>query len=128
MSTPFALIIEDHRATALIFTTALQTAGYRTETIASGELAEQRLLEVVPDMIILDMHLPSISGQKLLAQIRQDERLKLTRVIVATADAALASGLRDKPDLVLVKPVSFDQLTLLSKRLKPKDESNLNGL
>lgn len=122
MSTPLALIIEDHEATALIFTTALQTAGYATETIASGELAEQRLLEVIPDTIVLDMHLPGISGEKLLAQIRRDERLKLTRVIVATADGALASGLRDHPDLVLVKPVSFDQLTLLSKRLKRDEE------
>lgn len=119
MSTPFALIIEDHEATALVFSTALETAGYRTETITDGELAKQRLLELIPDMVILDMHLPGISGEKLLAQIRCDGRLKLTRVIIATADGALANELGDKSDLVLVKPVSFDQLTILSKRLKP---------
>jgi two-component system OmpR family response regulator len=119
MTPPLALIIEDDPQLGNIFTLALQTAGYATEHIADGDIAQTRLAEVVPVLIVLDLHLPQVSGRDLLQQIRADERLANTQVMLATADARMADYLRQKSDLVLLKPISPTQLRDLAVRLKP---------
>jgi CheY-like chemotaxis protein len=119
---PLAFIIEDHDDQNMIFTTALIGAGYNTESFKDGEAAQERLAQVVPEMIILDLHLPGVNGSVILGQIRGDRRFRNTRVILATADAALASSLQPQADLILLKPVSYSQLMQLSERylLHPK--------
>jgi CheY-like chemotaxis protein len=114
---PLGLIIEDNEDQNWVFTTALQQAGYETESIADGLVARRRLLEVVPSMIVLDLHIPHIDGEDLLRQIRSDRRLSKVRVVLATADAVKAEELQPQADLVLLKPISFSQLTLLAGRL-----------
>lgn len=113
---PLALIIEDDPDQNLVFTTALQKAGYETESIMNGEKARLRLSEVVPKMIVLDLHIPNVPGKTLLSQIRMDARLEDASIILATADAGLATSLQAQADLVLLKPISFDQLSILASR------------
>ena len=113
---PLALIIEDHADQNIVFTTALEKAGYGTESILDGITAQKRLLEIAPQLIILDLHIPGISGDALLEQIRNDPRLENALVILATADAALADVLQPQADLVLLKPISFAQLSELASR------------
>ncbi len=115
---PLALIIEDDVDQNLIFTTALDHAGYHTESFKDGLTAQRRLTEVVPRTIILDLHIPDVAGTTLLSQIRNDQRLIDSYVILATADAAMASSLHAEADLVLLKPISFTQLSVLASRLK----------
>lgn len=115
-----ALVIEDDQDLSNIFSEALMAAGYEVETIRDGAIAEHRLKEATPEIIILDMHLPNVEGGKLLEQIRADERLKDVRVIVATADALLGEYHEKKADLVLVKPISFSQLRDLTARYRKK--------
>jgi DNA-binding response OmpR family regulator len=69
--------------------------------------------------MILDIHLPKVSGKDILLYIRSNERLEDMRVIIVSADAALAESLRGEADLVLTKPISFHQLRELSARLRP---------
>jgi len=114
-----ALIIEDDRDLALIFAQALQAAGFATGIVRDGDDALARLAVVTPDIVVLDLHLPRISGADILREIRADERLAQTRVIVATADPRMADMLQDQPDLVLLKPISFSQLRDLAARLAP---------
>ena len=113
---PLAYIIEDYEDQLVIFHKALEMAGYKTEIASDGAAAQKRLTEIAPDLIILDLHLPKVSGNVLLRQIRSDTRLDKTRVLVATADASLGEQLRGQADLVLLKPVSFSQLRLLAER------------
>lgn len=113
---PLALIIEDDVDQNLIFTTALDQAGYETESIKDGLTAQQRLTEVVPQTVVLDLHIPGVAGVTLLSQIRNDQRLIDVNVILATADAALANSLYAEADLVLLKPISFSQLSVLASR------------
>ena len=115
-----AFVIEDDQDLSNIFTEALKAAGYQVETIRDGAIAQQRLKEVTPEIVILDMHLPNIDGGQLLTQIRADERLKKIRVILATADALLGEYYDKKADLVLVKPISFSQLRDLTARYRKK--------
>ena len=119
MTNPLAFIVEDYEDDALVFAKAFEMAGYVTEIILDGAIAEKRLSEAVPAVVLLDLHLPNVSGRALLRQIRADERLAETRVFLATADAQLADELREDADLVLVKPIRFAQLGTLAIRFRP---------
>lgn len=121
MNEPLALIIEDDEDLAEIFGQALTAAGYTTEIIRDGLAAQLRIKEVVPAVITLDMHIPQVSGDHLLQQIRADDRLAKTRVVVTTADAIMGENARGAADLVLIKPITFSQLRDLSSRLRPRE-------
>jgi len=112
-----ALIIEDERDLATIFSNALEAAGFQTEIINAGDKAVERLADIVPDVVILDLHLPRVAGTDILQRIRADARFADTRVLVTTADARMAETLADQADLVLIKPISFSQLRDLAMRM-----------
>jgi len=114
-----ALIIEDDEDTGTIFAAAMQQAGFLTEVVTDGQEGLSRLEEIAPDLVLLDLHLPNVSGPEILEYIRNQERLKDVRVIIATADPHLADTLRRDVTFVLDKPVSFKQLSILSNRLRP---------
>jgi len=119
MST-LAFIIEDDLDLSTIFADALESVGYQVEQIKDGLAAQQRLKEEIPFLILLDMHLPHISGADLLTEIKADERFGNTTVILTTADARMAEAYEPIADFVMVKPISFVQLRDLSSRLKPQ--------
>ena len=114
----FALVIEDDEDLSAIFVKALEAAGFKVEAIRDGALARQRLQEVSPRVIVLDMHLPHVDGATLLKEIHANPALTDSRIIMATADNVRAELYRDKATIVLVKPISFSQLRDLSARLK----------
>ncbi len=120
MKKPYALIIEDDIALAEIFTLVLQEAGYDTETVYDGAQAIGRLAAVTPDLVTLDLNLPHLSGKDILRNIRADDRLAQTTVMLVTANTVLADMLQEESDLVLLKPVSPTQLRDLAKRLRPE--------
>lgn len=121
MINPLALIVEDDPSLAMIFARALEDAKFETEIFREGAKALNRLSEASPAVVVLDLHLPQISGQDVLKQIRASEHLSNTKVILATADPILAETLRQEADLVLIKPISFIQLRDLASRLRPSD-------
>jgi CheY-like chemotaxis protein len=121
MST-LALIVEDDEDLANIFAEALRGVGFEVEHVADGQVARERLKNgVTPYIILLDMHLPHVSGADLLAAMKQDDRFNETTIIITTADARMGETYGDMADFVLIKPISFVQLRDLTSRLKPKD-------
>lgn len=112
------LVIEDDMDLAIIFSEALQAAGFEVETARDGKTARQYLTATAPKVIVLDLHLPLIDGNTLFEEIRSDPRFEKTIVVIATADARLAEGYHDRADFVLVKPISFTQLRDLTQRLR----------
>jgi two-component system cell cycle response regulator DivK len=124
MST-LALIIEDDEDLASIFAEALRGVGFDVEHVADGTVAQQRLKnKEAPYLVLLDMHLPHVSGADLLADMKNDERFKETVIIITTADARMGETFGEKADFVMIKPISFVQLRDLTSRLKPKDSQN----
>lgn len=118
-----ALIIEDDEDLANIFATALRGVGFDVEHVADGRVAQGRLKSgLAPYLILLDMHLPHISGADLLTHvIRKDPRFADTIVIITTADARMGEAFTEQADFVMIKPISFVQLRDLTSRLKPKE-------
>jgi CheY-like chemotaxis protein len=116
-----ALIIEDDEDLANIFAEALRGVGFDVEHIADGKTAQERLKSgPAPFLILLDMHLPHVSGADLLTGMKKDERFLKTMIILTTADARMGESYGDQADFVLIKPISFVQLRDLTSRLKPR--------
>jgi DNA-binding response OmpR family regulator len=116
---PLALIIEDDQDQSFIFTKSLEMAGYQIEAILDGVLAQKRLMETVPALIVLDVHLPGVDGPDLLQQIRADRRLDNATIILLTADGRMAEKLQDQATLTIIKPVGFAELSTLAARFRP---------
>jgi DNA-binding response OmpR family regulator len=115
------LIIEDDPDLSEIFSRALAAAGYEVEILRDGAEARERLNNTVPDIILLDLHLPNVSGVELLSQIHSNDKLKNVPLVVTTADARLGESLTETVDFVLIKPISYTQLREITARLKPKE-------
>jgi CheY-like chemotaxis protein len=115
---PLAVIIEDDDSLADIFTQAMKIAGFEIQTIADGLQAIDRLAKLNPAVIILDLYLPGVSGDKVLAYIHTESHLKKAKTVLTTFDSLLADKFQDECDYVLLKPVSFSQLRDLGIRLR----------
>ncbi len=124
MEKTLALIVEDDKNLAYAFGEALREADYQTEILHDGREALQRLEGSIPSTIILDIHVPNVSGSEILKYIQSHERFRRTRVVILTADDRKAAELVNEADLVLVKPVGFRQLRDLAARLNPKNEDD----
>jgi two-component system cell cycle response regulator DivK len=118
MDKPFALLIEDDRDVAALFRHVLDLAGYESESILDGKEAMDRLASTNPDIVLLDLQLPNISGVEILKRMRADERMKTIPVVVITAYAYFANSLPVKPDLFLLKPVDIHDLSSLIQKLR----------
>ena len=115
---PLALIIEDDDKLALIYVEALRQAHFKTVVVSDGATALTQVMALAPVLIILDLHLPHVSGKEILRQIRQDENLAQAHVIITTADAVQAATVQSEADLILIKPVSFIQLRDLARQIR----------
>jgi len=120
MTNPLALIIEDDPNLSILFTEAMRRAGFAVQTIVDGQTALTELSQLTPQVIILDLHLPKVSGKTILQYLRADDRLAQTYVILTTADPLTAETLRPMANLVLIKPISFFQLHDLAVRISSR--------
>lgn len=114
------LVIEDNLELAEIFADVLSDSGFVVDIIHDGQDALDWLDDehgILPDIITLDMHLPRISGDTILKHIRSTGRLANMTVVVITANPILGDMIDPLADMVLLKPVSYDQVSTLVDRL-----------
>lgn len=108
-----ALIVEDNLEIGEIYRVTLELENYGSQQITDGKEALQYLQSHLPDLLILDMNLPQVSGHYIYKQVRSDERLDLMPIIISTANNLVAAALQadlGPNDMLLVKPVSPRQL------------------
>jgi DNA-binding response OmpR family regulator len=122
MTQPLALIIEDDPKLSTIYGTVVTQAGYATEIIRRGDEARKRLSTVSPSLILLDLHLPYVSGLELLKVIRATEALVKVPVIVLTADLYMADSAEELADYVLIKSFGVSRLRELVAKLASTSE------
>ena len=123
MEKPFALIIEDDRDIVALFRHVMDLAGYHTEIVLHGTMAVEHLAHSRPDIVLLDLNLPGVSGGEILAMMHADERLKNVPVVVITAHPHLIESLPVTPQLVLIKPVNIEQMSNLIQRICPTEKA-----
>jgi two-component system, cell cycle response regulator DivK len=119
MSLPLALILEDDPKLAELYDTVLKQCRYETMVIESGRDAQKKLETLSPALILLDIHLPYVSGMDLLKQIQADKRFKQTTTIVMTADLYTAKDLEGQVEHVLLKTHGITALRNIATRGHP---------
>ncbi len=81
------LIVEDNELSMMLFSDLLLSKGYRVRKAADAETALQILDEDVPDLVLMDIQLPNLSGLELSQMIRSDARTTDVPIIAVSACA-----------------------------------------
>ena len=76
------LVVEDSKVLSLAATRALIKAGYQVTTAVDGEEALRITHEILPDLVLLDMMLPKVTGLDVLRSLKRDPRTRDIPVIV----------------------------------------------
>ncbi len=82
---PEVLVVDDEPNILLSLEFLMQQAGYKVVTAADAERAVELIAEHCPDLILLDISLPGMSGFDLLEQLRQQTGTRNLPVIMLTA-------------------------------------------
>ncbi len=82
------MIVEDNELNMKLFNDLLRANGYGTLPMRNGYEALDALKEHRPDLIIMDIQMPHVSGLELIEQLKTDEELKGIPVMAVTAYAA----------------------------------------
>lgn len=104
------LLVEDTMTEATIIMGALQGAGIETTQVGSSEEAKERLTEVNPDIILLDVVLPGESGFELCREIKESSDIPV--IICSTKDSEMDKfwGMKQGAVAYLTKPINSDEL------------------
>jgi CheY-like chemotaxis protein len=121
------LYIEDNLANlSLVETILLSRPGWQTIPALQGQLGVELAREHVPDVILLDLHLPDIPGEEVLRRLRADTRTATIPVIVVSADATPASLQRlliGGANAYLTKPLDVDEFLRVVERFLPDERA-----
>ena len=119
---PLILIVDDSPTEVHVMQKALEKHGYRTAAAADGAEGVRLAREMSPDLIFMDLGMPSMSGIEATVCLRESVVTKDVPIIICTAwmaqnhrEAALRFGARE----VISKPVSLHQLQTMLLRYFP---------
>ncbi|MGE5074122.1 MAG: response regulator transcription factor [Anaerolineae bacterium] len=107
------MVIEDEPDAADLFAEMMRLNGYRVLKTYSGAPAMDLIAQERPDLIILDIMMPGVSGLDVLRYLRQQPDSAMTPVVVVSARAtasAIAEGMAAGATVYLTKPVSYTDL------------------
>ncbi len=107
------IIVEDEPDMAELVAMNLQREHYETEIFSDGISAVEAIRSAPPDLVVLDIMLPRMSGTEVLRELRSDPRTSGVPVIVLTAKTAegdVVAGLQLGADDYVTKPFSMSVL------------------
>ncbi|MBW3568840.1 response regulator [Candidatus Parcubacteria bacterium] len=79
------LLVEDDDRLASVYETRLQAEGFTTRRVSNGEDALATAIQIKPDLILLDVMMPKVSGFDVLDILRNTEETKEIKIIMLTA-------------------------------------------
>ena len=128
-------IVEDDGDIAELIDFNLSVQGYETKVISNGDEAYDLIIEYPPDLLLLDLSLPGLSGIEIAKYIRSNPEVKDLPIIMLTARSQETDkiiGLKTGADDYITKPFSVKELTarieaILRRTRKHYDEILTNG-
>lgn len=102
MSRAVVVIVEDDPDVASFLETTLNEV-CETRVAADGVAARRMLDQLTPDLVVLDIRLPHVSGVELCQMIRSDEHLRRTPILVVT-------GFPESPDIEIVRDMGVHHI------------------
>jgi two-component system, cell cycle response regulator DivK len=125
VSTPLILVVEDNPRNAKLLRDVLQATGYRTVDSTTAEEGLAIARRDLPDLILMDIQLPGMSGSTALQHLKSDPRTRDIPVIAVTASAMpveRAQILEVGFDGYQAKPISVKALMAEVKTLLARGE------
>jgi two-component system, OmpR family, alkaline phosphatase synthesis response regulator PhoP len=118
LTQPTAIVVDDDKSLGLAFSIALRRSGFLVEQITDSTTALDVIERQRPDVVILDVNMPIVTGIDILHAMRKKPELTQIKVIIATAGGTITHDdeINDLADLVLLKPISLAQLTTFAAR------------
>ena len=121
------LIAEDERDIRDLITFTLRFAGHDVTAASNGAEAVEQVKKVMPDLIMLDVRMPKMSGYEACEQIKSQEATKHIPVVFLSAkgqDAEVRAGMEVGATDYILKPFAPDKLTeRVSEILKKYNKS-----
>jgi CheY-like chemotaxis protein len=117
---PLVLCADDDRDILALVALRLERAGYRVAQAVDGEQALSLARELQPDVLVLDVMMPRMTGTEVVAALRADTETARLPVVLLSAraqDADVARGLEAGADAYLAKPFQGPELIELVGRL-----------
>ena len=125
------LVVEDEPDTAELIELHLKNDGYRVTVAGDGDQALKKVHKHMPDLVILDLMIPEITGVEVCKFIRKDPATESIPIIMCTAKTGEIDkilGLELGADDYVTKPFSPRELLLRVKNLiKRSDSSNVKA-
>lgn len=130
------LVVEDDQNIRQILKFRLERAGYEVATAENGQEGLDRVKEVTPDLVLLDLMMPIMDGREVCRQIKTHFNTSHIPVIMLTAKSDIhdkVGGLRDGANDYLTKPYDPKELLLRVQNMlqwsrSQRDASPLTGL
>jgi len=106
------LLFEDDTDMLDVTAYALRKCGYDVIGVADGASAVERWRRERPDLVLLDVNLPHMSGFDICREIRKQSSLPIIMVTASGDDTHVVEGFESGADDYVVKPVSYRQLAM----------------
>jgi two-component system phosphate regulon response regulator PhoB len=124
--TPHVLVAEDEEALAQLLKYNLEKEGYRVSLARDGEEALMVAEESRPDLVVLDLMLPKVTGIEVCRRIRSRTQVRNTPIVMITArgeESDRTRGLDTGADDYIVKPFYMSELIArlraVMRRIRP---------
>lgn len=124
------MIVDDEPHVIELVRVTLEDERIRVIAAADGETALARCLLCMPDLLLLDVNLPDLSGLEVCRRLRSEPQLAPMQIVMLTAAAQhddVARGLAAGADQYLTKPFSPVRLLCLVESLIPEATTWLHG-
>lgn len=117
------IVVEDEADTAEMLAEMMRLSGYEVLKTYGGTKAIGTIVAEAPDLVLLDVMMPDLSGLEILRFMRRDPRLAEIPVVIVSAkglEEDIRAGLEAGASVYLTKPIGFAEL-------KSSVEGLLNG-
>ena len=114
------LVVEDNDLNRKLFCDLLRANGFVVEPVADGETVIERTRQFVPNLVIMDISLPTVSGLDLIETIKADKDLRAIPILAVTAYAGKGDEDRIRQagaEGYLAKPVSIGPFMVVVRKL-----------
>ena len=104
------LVVEDNELNLKLFCDLLRAHDYLAEGVRDGRLAVGRARDTLPDLIVMDIQMPHVTGYELIVALKADEALRAIPVMAVTAYAGREDEERIRAagaDAYVSKPISL---------------------
>ena len=119
------MIVEDNELNLRLFCDLLRAHGFEVEPVRDGREALERAREFEPELVVMDIQMPHISGLELIEQMKQEEALAPVPVLAVTAYAAKGDEERIRDagaEGYVSKPISVMKFVEAVRALLPAPE------